>query len=464
MGKLNPNIKDAFDYATSLHASGKVERALFVYRQILSSCPECTDILLNVGTALHDLERYPEAVDVYNIAIKINPQWWQAYYNLGNTLMSMSRYHEAIASYGKCNGINPDHIDAFVTKGTALEAIGQYNEAMEVYDYAISRKQDCAEAHWNRALALLRQGNFVEGWREYEWRWLKKGYTTTQRIWKCPKWDGRQLDGETILIHAEQAFGDIIQFIRYVPLVAARGGKVIVECPSPMVSLLSGVEGVWKVIPSEAELHADYHFPLLSLPMVFGTTLDTIPSSVPYLITCPERKMYWQNRIIHDGTFRVGVVWAGRKTPDPHRTCGQKVLQPLSDVQGVTYYSLQVEETDKARNAPDNRFALKDFTKEINDFADSAALIENLDLVITIDTAVAHLAGALGKKTFLMVPYASDWRWMLGREDSPWYPTMRIFRQNRPRDWEGVIVEVKACLVDMLVQHASCRPRNNSGL
>jgi len=439
MNQTNSNINEALDYAIRLHVSGKLDRALFVYREIISNYPERVDLHLNIGSVLYDLGRYAESVKEYTTVLESYPESWQVLYNMGNSLMSLDLFQEAIQCYDKCFELNPDHVEALVTKGTALESIGKYDEGLSAYDEAISRKQNCAEAHWNRALALLRKGYFVEGWREYEWRWLKKGYTTKNREWSCEKWDGRPLNGDAILIHTEQAFGDTLQFVRYVTLVAAVGGKVVVECPAPLVSILSGVKGVWRAISYGTEYHAQYHVPLLSLPIIFGTTFESIPSNVPYLGAMPEKRAYWSNRIVQDGSLKIGLVWSGRKTPDPHRSCGLKVLQPLWEINGVTWYSLQMELDGERENHTEAELELTDMTKEIDDFADTAALIDNLDLVITIDTAVAHLSGGLGKLTYVMVPFAPDWRWMLGRSDSPWYPTMRIFRQKRPNDWDEVV-------------------------
>lgn len=435
-------MNEALEYAVSLHASGKTERALFVYNEIAALHPELPDVLLNIGSALHDLERYSEAVAIYRIAIEKNPAWWQALCNLGNSLMAMDRYNEAIDCYNRCAVINPDFTEALVTRGTALESLGMYEEALASYDNALSLRQDCAEAHWNRGLALLRMGKFLEGWKEYEWRFLKKGYTTQQRSWDCPLWDGRDLHGDLILIHSEQAFGDTLQFIRYAPLVAARGGKVIIECPAPLVSLLAGVDGVRHAIPTGDRCNAAYHIPLLSLPLIFATTPETIPSNTPYLTPMAERIEYWRNRMRRDGVLKAGLAWAGRKMPDPHRTCGIEALAPLAGIQRISYYSLQFGDDWKSEKPIESGFGITDFTAEIVDFADTAALIKNLDVVITIDTSVAHLAGALGKKTMIMVPYTPDWRWMLGRNNSPWYPTARIFRQQRPNEWSDVVREV----------------------
>lgn len=434
------------------HRGGLFAKAVEYYQQALVLDSGFIPVLQNMGSALHDLGLYENALSVYDRALELNPQWGEVLYNRGNTLMSLDRYSEAIESYHRCVEILPEHIDALVTMGTALECLGDYDNALPLYEQALARCPDCAEAHWNRGLSLLRKGEYAEGWREFEWRWLKKGYTTTLRKWDCPRWDGRVLRGETVLIHAEQAFGDTLQFLRYLPLVAARGAKVAVECPGPLVTLVKQVDGVTSVSSSLAMLRPyDYHVPLLSLPYIFNTTVETIPDTVPYLSPTDERVDYWSHRVIQDSTLKVGLVWAGRKTPDPHRTCGFRSLWLLAAVKGVTYYSLQIGEGNVGSKELPIGMNFIDLTSEINDFADTAAIVELLDLVISIDTATAHLAGAMGKPTFLLLPFAPDWRWMIGRKDSPWYPTMKIFRQKQPLDWQGVVYEVKYELLNKVL-------------
>lgn len=439
---------DLLRQGVALHRAGFVERALECYRNALVVDPAFTEALLNIGSALHDLGSTEDALSTYDTALELNPDWGEALYNRGNVLMSLDRYYEAIESYRRCIELLPGHVEALVTMGTALEALGRYDDALPLYELALTRRPDSAEAHWNRGLALLRKGEFREGWREFEWRWRKKGYTTTQRSWDCPQWDGRVLNGESILVHAEQAFGDTLQFLRYIPLVAARGATVVVECPEPLVPLVRLVAGVTSTVSSASCSRAyDYQVPLLSLPLLFETTVDTIPAAVPYLVPPGERVQHWRRRMPEEPSYKVGLVWAGRKTPDPHRTCGFKALWLLAAVQGVTYYSLQLGEDEVAGSDLPLGMRFRDLTDEIGDFADTAALVECLDLVITIDTAVAHLAGGMGKPTFVLLPFAADWRWMVDREDSPWYPSMRLFRQKQPYDWQSVMCEVKYALL-----------------
>ncbi len=425
------------------HHAGDLATALASYHEALLVDPTFADPLLNIGSALHDSERFSDALATYSFALASRPAWGEVLFNRGNTLLAMDRYEEAIESYSQSLFELPENVEAFVTIGTALESLGRYDEAMMLYHDAIIRSADCAEAHWNLALALLRKGEFEQGWQEFEWRWFKKGYTTSHRTFGLPLWDGRPLNGDPILLHSEQAFGDTLQFSRYIRLVAALGGEVLVEAPFELMPLLSEIQGVSAVIPFGAQIPAvRWQVPLLSLPRIFGTTISSIPTDVPYLRIPVSRKEIWNRRIGKDKSFKIGLTWAGRKRPDPHRSCKLIDFSPLTRLRGVTFYSLQLGEGSEEVSSSPAGMNLIDPTVDIHDFADTAALVDELDLIISIDTAVAHLAGALGKPTFVMVPTAPDWRWMLERSDSPWYPSIRIFRQKHCNEWYEVVNEM----------------------
>lgn len=441
------SAKQELSEGIRFHREGNLREALGCYARALSLSPDDPDILLPMGAVLHDLDRHDEALAAYRRIMERAPASAALYHNRGNTLLALDRFEEAIDSYARALALMPEDTEALVTMGTAFEQLGDYAAAMKCYDEAIKRGPDCAEAHWNRALALLRLGEYLRGWEEFGWRWQKKGYTTRWRDLPAPLWDGRGLAGRSILIHAEQAFGDTIQFARYLPMVAERGGRVILECPAALSPLLESVEGVYRVIPTGTPLPGfDCHVPLMSLPLLFGTILETIPARVPYLSVPEGRLSRWQ-AFLGEGTgTRIGLVWAGRRKPDPHRSCRLRELSPLAAIEGITFYSLQIGEGAEQVTAPSPGMELVDLTGRIADFADTAALIAQLDLVISIDTAVAHLAGAMGKPTFLLLPFAPDWRWMLERSDSPWYPTMRLFRQGQAGIWKGVVDEVRQAL------------------
>jgi hypothetical protein len=330
--------------------------------------------------------------------------------------------------------------------------MGKVAEAEDACRRALLLAPDFAAAHWNLALNLLLQGRYTEGWQEYEWRWRKPDFTSPCRHTDVPLWDGSPLQGRTIVLHAEQGFGDAIQFVRYAPLVARRGGAVVVECHPQLVQLMKTVEGVQAVVPFGAPLPPfSCQAPLLSLPRIFGTTLHTIPSRCPYLFASSEYRDKWTALIYaQSASLRIGLVWAGKSYPDPLRSCRLADLAPLAVTDKVIFYSLQLGAGLEHSVSPPTGMRLIDLTAQIHDFADTAALIEQLDLVISIDTAVAHLAGALGKPIFTLLPFAPDWRWMLERSDSLWYPTMRVFRQGHQGDWGPVVTRVHSAFDNLL--------------
>jgi tetratricopeptide (TPR) repeat protein len=409
--------------------------------------PGNPDPYLRLGDLLHGMERFEDAVAVYDRLLAVMPDCGPVHHNRGNALLEMGRWEEAIRSYRTALNLMPGFVEAYVTIATALQALGRPFEAMASCHRALSIDPECAEAHWNLALALLQIGEYGEGWEEFQWRWKKRGYTSRQRNFLQPEWDGAPLSGRTILLHCEQGFGDSIQFARFIPLAAERGGRVVVECPAQLKGLMEGVKGVSEAVASGEDLpEFDLHLPLMSLPRVFGARIDSLPRKVPYLLPTLEKLAEWSPRFTDVRAFRVGIVWEGRRKPDPNRTCPFRFLAPLSELSGIAFYSLQIRENG-AQNEPMNGGPkLVDLTSEIRDFGDTAALIAHLDLVISIDTGVAHLSGALGKETWVMLPHAADWRWMLDRDDSPWYPTARLFRQKSPGDWPGVVSEMRKAL------------------
>ena len=435
-----------------LHRTGQVSAALDDYLRALANQPDHPEILLAIAAVLHDLERYVDALTVYRRLQAMGVDCRRLHHNLGNTLLALDHYQEAIESYGRAIVLDPDDVEAMVTMGTAIEQLGKYRQALLCYEEALRRRPDSAEAHWNLALGLLRFGEYERGWEEFAWRWRKKGYTTELRQFAAPIWQGEPLTGKRILVHAEQALGDTLQFARYLQMVASSGGELYFECPAPLVPLLATLPFVRQVFAAGERLPVvDFQLPLLSLPGLFRTTLDTIPAKFPYLTPPRERVSRWQEELGPAGNSRrIGLVWAGRRRPDPHRSCSLAELAPLARLTGVSYYSLQVGAGAEQAATPPSGMELIDLTGKIADFADTAALVAGLDLVITIDTSVAHLAGGMGKPTFLLLPAAADWRWKLDRKDSPWYPSMVLFRQRILGDWSLPVSEVAAELESWL--------------
>jgi tetratricopeptide (TPR) repeat protein len=443
--QLDPALADAWNAAGIIYyEKGEAEKAATCYRRALELDPALADAYYNLGKVLWDGGESDGAMTYYRKALQLNPNSAEVYNNLGFCLQEQGHYDEALAYFQRAIGIAPHFAQAYYNLALYHHDRNLVDEALRYYRKAIELNADFTDAHWNMACALLLSGNFTQGWKEYEWRWKLKdhrGHTFTR-----PQWDGSDIKGRTILLHAEQGFGDAIQFIRYAPLVAKRGARVVVQCPKELVSLLGKVEGVEQVVADGGQLpDFDLQCPLLSLPRVFGTTLKNIPVEIPYITADPLLNRKWENRVQREGIrLRAGLVWTGRTKAkrERGRSCSLDLFSALARFDEVTFYSLQKGEGAEQAKTPPKDMKLIDYTEEIHDFSDTAAFIENLDLVISIDTAVSHLAGALGKPVWTLLPFVPDWRWMLNRDDSPWYPTMRLFRQPSPGDWEAVVKNI----------------------
>jgi hypothetical protein len=329
-----------------------------------------------------------------------------------------------------------------------LSDLGQFDEAISAFRQAILLNPQNGLAHWSLALNLLRQADDA-GWDEFEWRWIFNPVASQKRNLGRPQWHGEPLNGRTILLHVEQGLGDMIQFVRYVPPVAAAGGHVVLECPAALERLFCDVPGVSRFI-GEGQPHGDFDVEcsLLSLPLLLGTRFESIPPA-PYLAPQTELVERWKNTLPpRDGQYRVGLVWAGRATHglDRRRSMALAQLAPLWKVPGVQFFSLQ--KGAAASQIASSDLELIDLTDQLNDLADTAAMMKNLDLVITVDTAPAHLAGAIGMPVWVLHAAIADWRWYANRDDSPWYASMRLFRQTRLNQWDNVVERVAAALAE----------------
>ncbi len=459
----NPNHAGAHtNLGVALAGQGKLDEAVAQHRQALALQPQFVDAHINLGNALLALGRLDEAAGCYREALRQQPDSAKAHYNLGIALVDQGKLDEGVASYRQALRYQPDHVEARSNLGHALRAQGKLDEALGCYQEVLRLQPSDPEAHMSQAFAWLLLGDYAQGWREYEWRWQCKEFAHPS--YPQPVWDGSPLEGRTILLHAEQGLGDTLQFIRYAPLVKQRGGRVVVQCQPVLLPVLASCAGIDEWVAQGAPLPSfDVHAALLSLPGILGTTLETVPAQVPYLSARPDLVAHWHSELGTLTAFKVGLVWQGnpRHRADRYRSIPLRLFEPLARVPGVQLFSLQ-KGPEPTALLPAS-FPLTDLGAQMDDgengpFMDMAAMIRNLDLVVSVDTAPAHLAGALGVPVWLALHGASDWRWLLNREDSPWYPTMRLFRQQRYGNWEEVI----ARMVEALRQRLAATPRKGA--
>jgi predicted O-linked N-acetylglucosamine transferase (SPINDLY family) len=444
---IQPDLAEAHsNLGLALAALERHEEAVASCQRALAIKPDLVEAHLNLGNALNALKRSEEAIASYQSALALKPDFAEAHGNLGAALSYAGRYAEAIASCNKALALKPGFADAYNNLGTTLNALNRNAEAIASYQSALEAKPDFAEAHFSQGLALLTIGDFKRGWEQYEWRWATKGYAPT-RDFVQPLWRGAEdLSGKTILLHSEQGFGDTLQFARYAPLLAARGARVVFEVQPALKALLTGLAGVEVTVAQGDALPVfDCHCPLLSMPLAFATTLQSIPAATPYLHANAGSVAKWQTLLGERSGPRVGLVWSGNPNHknDRNRSIALARLLPLLAVPGVRFVSLQKDLRAEDAEALRNLSGLARIGDHLDDFADTAAAVSLLDLVITVDSAVAHLAGALGKPVWVLLPFSPDWRWLLEREDSPWYPSARLFRQPQLGDWESVIGRVR---------------------
>lgn len=511
---IQPNYARAYsNLGSALEGQGELEEAIACYQQALALKPDDAVVHGNLGGAMHKQRRLAEALASYQKALVLEPDNPVLYSNLGVTLKELGQIEEAITCYRQALAVEPNYADAYSNLGSAMKQQGQLQEAIACYRQALALNPHQAEFHNNlgsaledgaeleeaivcyrqalalnpklamaqnnlahvflckgeidkaiaylqpnsqlnpsdrfsRAYLLLLAGDLRRGFAEYESRW--EGGETPPRQFPQPLWDGSRLEGRTILLHAEQGLGDTIQFIRYAPLVAAYGGRLIVDCPASTIRLLESISCIDRLIVQDTPLpEFDVQAPLMSLPWILGTTLENVPAQIPYL-AAPESSIKLE--IPSETKLKVGIVWATYSSGKTARKRSSPLSHflELTDIPGIAFYSLQKDPQEPDLLQLQQAAAcVQNLSHLLNDFADTAAVIAQLDLVITIDTSVAHLAGALGKQVWVLLPFDPDWRWMLQREDSPWYPTMRLFRQPQPGDWHSVFVRVVEALRDL---------------
>jgi tetratricopeptide (TPR) repeat protein len=440
---LNPsNVAVLHNLGNVLLNGGNLEGAKACFERALALKPDLAEAHNGLGVVLLDQGALDAAETCYLKALKCKTDYAEAECNLGNLARRRGQLEDAKLRYERALALNPNLAEAHSNLGMIAQNQGKLGEARVHYDRALELEPGSADARWSGCLLDLLEGNFTQGWKEYEIRYTRR--QSAPRSFPGPLWRGEPLDGARILLHAEQGLGDTLQFLRYAPLVLAAGGSVLLDVQAPVRRLAEELLGITVVAVSEGDLPSfEWQCPLMGLPLAFGTTLESIPRETPYL-TVPQAvlgtagKLDWPA----DG-LRVGMIWSGNPEhkEDRYRSIALPLLEPLWSVGGVWFFSLQLGAA--ASQLGDLRVPVIDLQSAIKDFADTAALMTHLDLVITVDTAVAHLAGALARQTWVLLPFAPDWRWLTEREDSPWYPTMRLFRQTRILDWASVIERVR---------------------
>jgi tetratricopeptide (TPR) repeat protein len=439
--------------ANVLWALDRRDEALQSYDQALAIDPDDLSTLKDRGTALIYLHRAEEALACFDRALALKPGDLYFVFKRGSALAELNRYEEALACFDRA--FESGDADALNSRGNVLAILQRHAEAIASYDRALAITPESALAHWNRGCALLRVGDFDQGWKEYEWRGkLEKSWSKPPREFVRSRWRGEEpIEGRTILLHAEQGFGDTIQFVRYVPLVAARGARVVLEVQPALKRLLAGIEGAAVLTATGEELPPfDLHCPLPSLPLAFKTRLETIPAATPYIVASPERIAAWNERLPKSQMPLIGIGWAGNPNfpHDDERSIGLARLAPLLSIQGAQFLSLQKDLRDGDEEILRRHPHLIHFGDKLDDFSDTAAIMSLIDLVISSDTAPVHLAGALGRPVWVLLQHSPDWRWMLDRNDNPWYPTARLFRQPTSGDWDEVVRQVALALTASL--------------
>jgi tetratricopeptide (TPR) repeat protein len=431
--------------ADLLRRRGSLDEALGSCRAAVALAPQLPHAHNNLGNLYKDLGDTAQAIAAYRKALELDPGLAEAHFNLGLAVHESGDIAQAGAHYRSALEREPRLADAHLNLGFANEQLGDPQGAIRCYRAALGLRHDLAEAHFNLALQLLLTGDFAQGWEEYEWRWRLRQAAGASQDAMGPAWDGADPAGKTILLYAEQGFGDAIQFVRYALKLRERGAEVVLQCAPELKPLFAQMPGILAVLGyDEPPPRFDQCCPLLGLPRLFGTTLEGIPADIPYLRAEPRKIQRWRDTLALDAAVaHVGLVWAGRAAS---RTLRLEQLAPLGTIPRVVFHSLQKgSAADEAARTP-HGMKLVDWSAQLRDFSDTAALIANLDLVVSVDTAVAHLAGAIGKPVWTLTPFPPEWRWLLDRTDSPWYPSMRLFRQRRLNDWTAVIAELAQAL------------------
>jgi len=440
---IRPDLLDAHvRRGEILEKLSQHERALESCDRAIALRPELPELHMNRGVILRRLRRYEAAVASFDRALAIHPALGKAHLARAQSLIELGQFSEALPSYENAVASKSDWVGAMISHGFAFARMARFKDALRSYDQALLFEPDSELAHTNRALTLLVKGDLRSGFREFEWRLEKLDRRKRLRLLPGTRWLGQEdLEGKKILLHWEQGLGDTLQFVRFVPMLARKGAKVLLQVQAPLVPLLREFPGTEIVVGPEDPLPPyDLHSPLMSLPLALGTTVDTIPAHIPYISPTPGRIAAWSQRLGAANKPRIGIAWSGSAghVNDRNRSMSVGNLLPLAS-RGVELISLQKEVRDSDRDILRAHPEIRHFGGQLEDFSDTASLVSLMDLVVSVDTSVVHLAGAMGKPVWLLLPHPPDWRWLLDREDSPWYPTARLFRQSRFGEWDAVI-------------------------
>ena len=448
----------AFDYAYILQRLARYEEAIPIYQGILASDPSHVTTCINLGVCHNALKQYPAAISNYERALQCDLDQSNLaviYYNLANVYHDIGDNRTALPLYKQAIELAPNNAVMLNNLGICLQEQNLVTESIDVYRAAIAADPSYPHAHFGLGLSLLLSGQLLAGWQEYEWRWRLPTDEVGVREFTEPTWQGEDLHGKTIYCYAEQGLGDSIQFIRFIPGLKAKGAKTIVECQRALIELFSTMPEIDELVASgQTEVpRFDYQCSFLGLPGRFQTTEASIPNLTPYLQVLPAYEEKWRRRFDNiKKKKKVALVWAGSKVHrnDKNRSSLLAAWAPLFSFQSIQFISLQVSERADELNAFKQADNIIDLRDEISNFADTAAILAQCDLLLSVDTSVAHLAGALGLPVWMLIPFAPDWRWMLDRTDSPWYPSMRIFRQDNVNDWDNLIQRVSSALEDFV--------------
>lgn len=442
---LQPNFFEAhLNLGNALLQQGMAGQAVAIYQQAIALRPASPEAYNNLANALNQAGQKAEAIENYKKAVALRPDFVGALTNLANLQEDAGDFDAALALLNRALALQPGNARIYNSLGTALGSQGRLDEALDAFRRAIELEPEYMPPRLNLAHVYLAKGDLANGFAGYETRPQRTAAFDAES--PAPLWNGQELHGRRILLRVEQGQGDIIQFVRYVPMVRERGGRPVMQLPRSLVDLLRGQCGIEQVVGHDEPMPgADVQYPLLSLPNLFQTRLETIPAKVPYLSADPGLVEEFRERI-DPHSFNVGLNWAGKAVPDRRRSFPLSALAPLAEIEGVRFHSLQKGAQATEAFRPPFGMELSNLLAEFEDFVHTAALMANMDLIITCDTSVAHLAGAMGLRTWILLPFAADWRWLRNRSDSPWYPTARLFRQPKTGDWTGVVAEVAEAL------------------